>query len=92
MSSFSLKKNVRKICFNLFVNSGVYRRSYTSLLPYQHKDAGVWHAPYWCLPDTGRPNPEEPNPEQFIFGRDPFKLDFGSLVAVNVVALKIALQ
>lgn len=84
-------KNIRKIRVNLFVNLGVYRRFYTSLLPYQHRDAGVWHSPYWNLSDINQQSSQKPNPEQFIFGCDPTKLDVGSLVAVNVIALRIAL-
>ncbi|KAL3981443.1 hypothetical protein ACH3XW_43120 [Acanthocheilonema viteae] len=90
MISAITEENCARDCqLNCF--QGVYRRFYMSLLPYQHTDAGVLHRPYWNLRDISRPNPQMPNPEQFIFGRDATKLDVGSLVAVNVVALKIAL-
>ncbi|VDK84607.1 unnamed protein product [Litomosoides sigmodontis] len=89
MISALTEENCARDCrLNCF--QGVYRRVYTSLLPYQHTDAGVWHRPYWNLRDISRSNSQKPNPEQFIFGRDPTQLDVGSLVAVNVVALKIA--
>uniref|UniRef100_A0A8R1XZX2 Uncharacterized protein n=1 Tax=Onchocerca volvulus TaxID=6282 RepID=A0A8R1XZX2_ONCVO len=90
MTSAVTEENCARDCqLNCF--QGVYRRFYTSLLPYQHTDAGVWHRPYWNLHDSSRPNPPKPNVEQFIFGRDATKLDVGSLVAVNVIALKIVL-
>ncbi|EJD74399.1 hypothetical protein LOAG_18281 [Loa loa] len=90
MISTVTEENCARHCqLNCF--QGVYRRFYTSLLPYQHTDAGVWHRPYWNLRDINRPNAQKPNPEQFIFGRDATKLDVGSLVAINVVALKIVL-
>ncbi|CAG9529899.1 unnamed protein product [Cercopithifilaria johnstoni] len=90
MISAITEENCARDCqLNCF--QGVYRRFYTSLLPYQHTDASVWHRPYWSLRDTSRSNSQKPNLEQFIFGRDATKLDVGSLVAVNVVALKIVL-
>ncbi|EJW80522.1 hypothetical protein WUBG_08571 [Wuchereria bancrofti] len=90
MISAITEENCARDCqLNCF--QGVYRRFYTSLLPYQHTDASVWHSPYWNLRDINQSNPQKPNPEQFIFGRDATKLDVGSLVAVNVVALKIVL-
>uniref|UniRef100_A0A915PRN5 Uncharacterized protein n=1 Tax=Setaria digitata TaxID=48799 RepID=A0A915PRN5_9BILA len=90
MISAVTEENCARDC-QLKCFQGVYRRFYTSLLPYQHTEAGVWHRPYWNLRDTSRTNSPKPNPEQFIFGNDPTKLDVGSLVAINVVALKIVL-
>lgn len=67
---------------------GVYRRFYKSLLPYQHTETANWHKPYWNFPDT---NHKEPNPNQFIYGKKAPKLKRDSLVAINVIALKIVL-
>ncbi|KAM3727083.1 Photosystem I assembly protein [Dirofilaria immitis] len=90
MTSAITEENCARNCqLNCF--QGIYRRFYTSLLPYQHADAGIWHRPYWNFNDSSQPNPSKPNLEQFIFGRDATKLDVGSLVAVNVIALKIVL-
>uniref|UniRef100_A0A915BI35 Ycf15 n=1 Tax=Parascaris univalens TaxID=6257 RepID=A0A915BI35_PARUN len=70
---------------------GVYRRFYTSLLKYQHKETGDWHKPYWSIEDVDKYHQEAtPNPQQFIFGSQPTQLDTGSLVAVNIIALRVS--
>lgn len=70
---------------------GIYRRFYDSLLPYQHAETGEWHKAYWNLKgaNKGRTVPK-PNPSQFIYGVQPTKLNIGSIIAVNVIALKLA--
>lgn len=69
---------------------GIYRRCYESLLPYQHKETSEWHKDYWSLEDADkRRSAPTPNPQQFIFGNNPTQLDKGSLIALNVIALKL---
>uniref|UniRef100_A0A0N5AJL6 Uncharacterized protein n=1 Tax=Syphacia muris TaxID=451379 RepID=A0A0N5AJL6_9BILA len=69
---------------------GIYRRFYESLLPYQHKETGKYHASYWKLDTDTLRNLPTPKPQQFIFGSNPTELDRGSLIALNVIALKVA--
>ncbi|VDM48217.1 unnamed protein product [Toxocara canis] len=70
---------------------GVYRRFYESLLAFQHPETGEWHKPYWNIEKAGKHHKApEPNPQQFISGSQPTQLDKGSLVAVNIVALRIS--
>ncbi|VDN04533.1 unnamed protein product [Thelazia callipaeda] len=90
MISAVTEENCSRDCqFHCF--QGVYRRFYTSLLSYQHTDTSLWHRPYWNLCGINQTNSPKPNPTQFVFGRECTKLDSGSLVAINVVALKITL-
>lgn len=69
---------------------GIYRRFYESLLPCQHRETSEWHKDYWTLESstTLRSLPT-PKPQQFVFGSNPTQLDRGSLIALNVIALKI---
>jgi hypothetical protein len=76
-------RETRLDCFQ-----GIYRRCYASLLPYQHRDTVLVHAPYWQLPSSKSTVPV-PNPRQFLFGADDRCLIRGSLVAVNLIALKV---
>lgn len=90
LASATTEENCGRDCsLNCF--QGIYRRFYKSLLPYQHSETGEWHKPYWSFEKSsnGR-GPPVPNPSQFIFGSNPTQLNIGSLIAVNVVALKIA--
>uniref|UniRef100_A0A1I8ABA8 DUF2431 domain-containing protein n=1 Tax=Steinernema glaseri TaxID=37863 RepID=A0A1I8ABA8_9BILA len=65
---------------------GVYRRYYSSLLPCQHGETKLWHQSYWAFSK----NTCSPHPQRFLRAKEIGLLRTGSLVAVNVIALKLA--
>ena len=66
---------------------GVYRRFYSALLPYQHKETSPVHSPYWELTR----GPLLIRPDLYLMGnnRHTSELRNRFLVALNMVVLKL---